>query len=90
MNFENCKDEHRSLADDNWAQESTLFLQINDPGRVSIIHEQLQPFVENNNKVREDFIIKELALDHFPTMASRDVADAVPSWTWAARVACRS
>ena len=31
MNFENCKDEHSSLADDNWTQESTLFLQINDP-----------------------------------------------------------
>ena len=84
MNFENCKDEHGSLTDDNWTQESTLFLQINDPGRVSIIHEQLQPYIENNNKVREDFIIKELALDHFPTMARRDVADAVRSWTWAA------
>ena len=84
MNFENCKDEHGSLADDNWTQESTLFLQINDHSRVSIIHEQLQPYIENNNKVREDFIIKELALDHFPAMARRDVADAVRTWTWAA------
>ena len=68
--------------DDNWTQESTLFLQINDPGRVSEVHRQLQPYIENNNKVREDFIIKELALDHFPTMALHDRADFVRSWTW--------
>jgi len=82
MNFENCKDEHTAAKDDDWTQESTVFLQINDPGRVSQVHQQLQPYIENNNKVREDFIIKELALDHFPTMAVRDRADFVRSWTW--------
>ena len=82
MNFENCKDEHTSLTDDNWTQESTLFLQITDPGRVGEVHRQLQPYIENNNKVREDFIIKELALDHFPTMALHDRAELVRSWTW--------
>ena len=82
MNFENCKDEHTSATDDNWTQESTLFLQITDQGRVGEVHRQLQPYMENNNKVREDFIIKELALDHFPGMAMRDRADFVRSWTW--------
>ncbi|HEX6225869.1 MAG TPA: ABC transporter permease, partial [Chryseolinea sp.] len=82
MNFENCKDEHTSLTDENWTQESTLFLQVNDGGRLSSVHKQLQPYIENNNKVREDFIIKELALDHFPTMAVRDREEFVRSWTW--------
>ena len=49
---------------------------------MSEVHRQLQPYIENNNKVREDFIIKELALDHFPTMALHDRAGFVRSWTW--------
>ena len=84
MNFENWKDEFGYPSDDNWTQESTLFLQINDPSRVSVIHQQLQPYTENNNKVRADFMVKEFALDHFPTMARRDQAEVVRSWTWAA------
>jgi len=84
MNFENCKDEHVASTEDNWTQEATLFIQVNDPSRVSAIHKQLQPYIENNNKVREDFIIKELALDHFPTMAVNDQAAFVRSWTWSA------
>ena len=82
MNFENCKDEHTSITDDNWTQEATLFLQINDRDRVGLIHKQLQSYIENNNKVREDFIIKEFALDHLPTMAVNDRASLVRSWTW--------
>jgi putative ABC transport system permease protein len=82
MNFENCRDEHPAITDDNWTEVSTLFLRINDPARVDQVHQQLQPYVENNNKVREDFIIKELALDHLPTMAIHDRADFVNSWTW--------
>jgi ABC-type antimicrobial peptide transport system permease subunit len=81
MNFENCKDEHKEATDDNWKREITLFVQINDPSRVANVHKQLQPFIENNNKVREDFIIKELALDHLPTMAKNDRAELIPTWT---------
>lgn len=82
MNFENCKDEHKDALDDNWKLEASLFLQINDAGRVNQVHQQLQPYIENNNKVREDFIIKELALDHFPAMAKSDRANDVRSFTW--------
>ncbi len=82
MNFENCKDEHKDITDDNWKGEATLFLQIPDPSRIASVYQQLQPHSENNNKVREDFIIKELALDHFPTMAQEDRAGQVNSWTW--------
>ena len=82
MNFENCKDEHSSITDENWKEQSTLFLQISDAASVGNIHKQLQPYVESNNKVREDFIIKELVLDHLPGMAKADRRDFVRSWTW--------
>ena len=84
MNFENCKDEHKEATDNNWSQEVTLFVQINDESRVSSIHKQLQPYTENNNKVREDFIIKELVLDPLPSMARRDEAENINAWTWSA------
>jgi hypothetical protein len=84
LNFENCKDEHKGATDSNWKQEATLFIQVNDASRVAVVHQQLQGYTENNNKVREDFIIKELALDHFPSMAHRDRESRVQSWTWQA------
>jgi cell division protein FtsX len=46
------------------------------------VHKELQPFIENNNKVREDFIIKELALDKFSSMARSDRAEDIGSYTW--------
>lgn len=82
MNFENYKDEHKDIREDDWKKECTLFVQINDPSRVNNVYQQLQPYVENNNKVREDFRIKELALDPLTTMAHQDRADRVRSWTW--------
>ncbi len=82
LNFENCKDEHKGVIDDNWQQESTLFVQINDPNRLSTVRQQLQPYTANNNKAREDFIIKEFVLDHFPSMAHGDRAEEVRTWTW--------
>lgn len=82
MNFENTQDEHQDARDDNWKREATLFLQIDEASRVSNVRQQLQPYIENNNKVREDFIIKELALDGLPGMAHNDQAGDVRSWTW--------
>ena len=82
MNFENCDDEHKEVSEDNWKLEATLFVQINNAASVGTVHQQLQPYIENNNKVREDFIIKELALDNFHTMAATDRAAQISSWTW--------
>ncbi|MBY0434428.1 MAG: ABC transporter permease, partial [Cyclobacteriaceae bacterium] len=85
MNFDNYKDEYKDIREDDWKNiESTLFVQINNPGRVSNVYKQLQPYLENNNAVREDFIMKELALDSFSTMAHRDRAEDVRSRTWGA------
>jgi putative ABC transport system permease protein len=85
MNFENCKDEHKTIREDDWkVVESTLFVRINDASRVSNVYQQLQPYIENNNKVREDFQIKEFVLDPLTNMARGDRADNVRSSTWGA------
>jgi putative ABC transport system permease protein len=84
MNFDNYKDEYKSIREDDWKTLSTLFVQINDPSRISNVLEQLQPYIENNNKVREDFQLKEFVLDPFTTMASRDRSDDVRQATWGA------
>ena len=82
MNFENYKDEHKDIREDDWKVECTLFVRINDPGRASNVYRQFQPFIENNNKVREDFQFRELVLDPLPTMAHRDRADNVRTMTY--------
>ncbi len=82
MHFDNSKDEHKEHLDDNWLIETMLFVQVNDPTRLAAVHSQLQPYIANNNKAREDFIIKEFVLDHFPTMAHRDRDDRVRARTW--------
>jgi ABC-type antimicrobial peptide transport system permease subunit len=85
LTFENYKDERKAIREDDWKIiESTLFLQIKDARRVSNVHKQLQPYIENNNKVREDFQIKEFTLDPFTTMAHNDRAGDVRTRTWGA------
>jgi putative ABC transport system permease protein len=82
LNFENYKDEHKDIRGDDWKKESTLFVQVNDPGRVQNVQKELQPYIANNNKVREDFQIKAFVLDPLPTMAHRDRAEQVRAYTW--------
>lgn len=84
LHFENAKDEYSDVPDDNWRRECTLFIQIKDPGRVSSVHKQLQPYIANNNQVREDFKVREFTLDPFTTMAHRDRAENVQTLTSAA------
>ncbi len=84
MNFENYKDEHKDVREDDWKVMSTLFVQINDASRLAAVHKQLQPFKENNNKVREDFQINEFVLTPLTTMAHQDRAADLRTATWAA------
>jgi putative ABC transport system permease protein len=65
-----------------WYYRNTLFLQVKDPGRVATVEAQLKPFIDNNNKAREDFIIKAYKLDAFVGMAVRDeYTDRPATWT---------
>jgi len=82
MNFENYFDEFNEVKRDDWKEQVSIFVEVKDPSRLESIHKQLQNYVANNNKVREDFIVKEFTLAHFPTMAHSDRALNTSSWTW--------
>lgn len=84
MNFENHKDEFKDMEETNWRMDATVFVQIQDEARVPVVAKQLQTYVENNNKVREDFQIKEYALDQLQTMAHTDRDAQVNKMTWSA------
>ena len=84
MNFDNYKDEHKNIGVDDWKAEATLFVQIEDAGRVNSVYKQLQGYITNNNKAREDFKIKEFTLDPFTTMAHADREKGLQAFTWGA------
>jgi len=68
--------------EDTWYYRTTLFVEIKDPARVSTIQSQLKPYVENNNAIRDDFILREYQLDPFVGMAVRDgYTDRPGTWT---------
>ncbi|HMG92637.1 MAG TPA: ABC transporter permease [Chryseolinea sp.] len=68
--------------ENSWRYRNALFLQIKNPSRVAAIESQLTPYAENNNKIREDFIIKKFELDPMVGMAVRDSYSERPgSWT---------
>ena len=66
----------------NWKYRVNAFVMLPEASRISVVQEQLQPFTENNNKVREDFIIKGFVLDPLAGMATRDeYGDRQGTWT---------
>jgi len=68
--------------ENTWRYRNTLFVQIKDPTRVASIQEQLKPYAENNNKIREDFIIDHFLVEPFEGMAVRDsYSDKNGTWT---------
>ncbi len=64
------------LSETNWKRWThVLFLQINDPSRVAAITQQLQQYVEPQNKVREDFKVTSFYLENFDGMMRRNRAN---------------
>jgi putative ABC transport system permease protein len=57
----------------NWKKFThVLFLKISDPSRVATIIQNLQQYVEPQNKVREDFKIASYYLENFKGMMNRN------------------
>ncbi len=80
--FDNQFELDKELDENSWKIRSTLFVQVKDPSRITSITNQILPYTENNNKLREDFIIKEFQLEPFVGMAVRDSYNEVPgTWT---------
>jgi putative ABC transport system permease protein len=68
--------------ENSWKYRNNLFVQIKDAARVASIQEQLKQYIENNNKIREDFIINYFLVESFAGMAVRDeYADKNGTWT---------
>lgn len=63
----------------NWKMRNALFVYISNPDRVNTVEQQLKPYAENNNKVREDFLIQYFELDQLKGMAVRDEVEHRPS-----------
>lgn len=61
--------------ENNWKRwTGAVFLSIKDPSWVQAITDQLQQYVEPQNKVREDFKITKYYLENFPGMMKRNRA----------------
>ncbi len=82
-NYENYLDKEPDLLNGtHWKFRNTLFVTVSDPSRISAIEAQLKPYAANNNKVREDFVIRSFKLDPLPGMALRDeTIDRQGTWT---------
>lgn len=68
--------------ENSWRYRSQLYVQINDPSRIATVETQIEPLTENNNRIREDFIIKAFVLDPLVGMGVRDSYNEIPgTWT---------
>jgi putative ABC transport system permease protein len=66
----------KDVSETSWKKWShVLFLEIDDPAKVSGISKRLQQYVEPQNKVREDFKISEYYLECFDGMMKRNRAN---------------
>jgi hypothetical protein len=84
MHVDEFQDEFKQSLSAAWKSNSTLFLQINDPNRLTSVHKQLQSYTINNNEARDDFQISEFTLDEFSTLAHRDRDEGIEAATWSA------
>jgi putative ABC transport system permease protein len=72
LNYENYFDEFTNEKMDDWKNRNAVFILVPEKNRVEVLAKQMQPLVENNNKVREDFLISRFEMDPFKGMARRD------------------
>lgn len=57
-------------SDTDWKNSNTLFLQINDPSRITAITARLQSYIDPQNKALPDFKLTGYYLQNFKTLAS--------------------
>jgi putative ABC transport system permease protein len=59
----------------SWKRWNTLFLEIKDPSAVASVTQQLQNYIEPQNRAREDFKITSYYLENFEGMMARNRAN---------------
>ena len=57
--------------EDDWAQFNTTFVRVKNPESLKSIEDELQNYVEIQNRAKEDYKVKEFYLDPFVGMAIR-------------------
>ncbi len=70
-NIENYFDLFEEDRRDDWSRWATLFVRVDDPGRLKVIEQRLDDYVEIQNKARLDFKIKRYELESIEGMAHR-------------------
>lgn len=61
----------------SWKRWSTLFLEIDDPSLAASVTQQLQNYIDPQNKAREDFKVTSYYLENFKGMTRRNRAAKV-------------
>lgn len=84
VHYDNRKDEFPTEREDDWRKICTVFVQINDPGRVSTVHDQLSGFVARANTVSDAVKLNDFTLEQLPGMAIRDRLESTEAWTFVA------
>lgn len=84
VHVDEFQNEFKQSLSSAWKLNTTLFLQVKDPSRLSSIHKQLQTYTVNSNEARDDFQISEFTLDKFSTLAHQDRDAGTETATWAA------
>lgn len=68
--------------EDDWSQFNTTFITVRNPSDVPLIEEQLQRYVEIQNRAKEDYKVERYYLDPFAGMAVRAERDQIWNhWT---------
>ena len=66
----------------SWKRWNTLFIEIKDPAAVASVTQQLQNYIEPQNKAREDFKVKSYYLENFNGMMKRNRANPRVNNDW--------
>lgn len=74
-------DNYFDLSENNdrqdWSKWVTLFVKLDDPGRLNVIEQRLTDYIEIQNKARLDFKVERYVLEPFEGMAYRAGNDEV-------------
>jgi ABC-type antimicrobial peptide transport system permease subunit len=70
------------LTETSWKRWSTLFLEVDNPADIAAITQQLQNYIEPQNKAREDFKITSYYLENFKGMMKRNRANPRVNNDW--------
>ncbi len=66
----------------SWKRWNTLFIEIKDPASVAAVTQQLQNYIEPQNKAREDFKVTSYYLENFNGMMKRNRANPRVNNDW--------